>query len=99
MNFFDGYIGGEKPVVADFIAGWSEPCKLMDPVLLELKEQLGDNANIVRIDIEKEPSCAELFKIWSVPTVIIFKKGHEVWRKTGIIPAHEILTNLNYYIR
>lgn len=99
MNFFDGYIEGDKPVIADFFAGWSDPCKLMDPVLMELKEQLGDRANVVRIDIEKEPVCVEMFKIWSVPTVIIFRKGQELWRKTGITPAHEILTNLNYYIR
>lgn len=99
MNFFEGHISGDKPVVVDFFAGWSNPCKLMGPVIRDLKEQLGDRAEVIRIDIEKEPLCTELFKIFSVPTVVIFKKGTEVWRKTGIIPAHEILTNLNYYIR
>lgn len=99
MSNFEGHIEGDLPVVADFVAGWSTPCKLMDPVMHEVKEVVGDRATVIRIDIEKEARYAELYNVWSVPTLIIFKRGHELWRKTGITAANEILEHLKLHIR
>lgn len=97
MNFFEGYIENDKPVVVDFYAVWNQSSQLMDPVLQELKDQLGERAGIIKIDIEKEAQLAKKHNIWSVPTIAIFKKGQEVWRKSGIVPAHEILHHLKFH--
>lgn len=97
MNLFEGYIENDKPVVVDFYAVWNQSSQLMDPVLQELKDQLGERAGIIKIDIEKEAQLAKKHNIWSVPTIAIFKKGQEVWRKSGIVPAHEILHHLKFH--
>jgi thioredoxin 1 len=98
MNNFEGHINGDKPVVVDFFAEWCGPCKLMGPVLHEIKEKIGDRATILKIDIDKVPYYTQLYGVMSVPTLIIFKKGNIVWRKSGVAPAHEILRQLNMHI-
>ncbi|MBL7738675.1 MAG: thioredoxin family protein [Chitinophagaceae bacterium] len=95
MNIFEGHISGSKPVVADFSAVWSGTDKLVEPVLHEIKEKIGDKIAVIKIDIEKEPALKELYNIRSVPTLIIFKHGKVVWRKNGIATTHEILEHLN----
>ena len=98
MNNFEGHINGDKPVIVDFFAEWCGPCKLMPPVLHEIKEQVGDRATILKIDIDKVPYYTQLYNVMSVPTLIIFKKGKIVWRKSGVAPAKEILQQLNMHI-
>ena len=98
MNLFEGYIESDKPVVVDFFASWNQASHMMDPVLQELKFQIGDRISVIRIDIEKEAKLASLHNVWSVPTIVIFKKGQEVWRKSGIVPVHEMLENVSRYL-
>jgi thioredoxin 1 len=98
MNNFEGHINGDKPVVVDFYADWCSPCKLMGPVLHEIKERVGDRATILKMDIDKAPYYSQLYSVQAVPTLIIFKKGNVVWRKSGVTPAHEILRQLNMHI-
>ena len=75
MNNFETHIKGEKHVVVDFFAEWCGPCKMMPPVLSEVKKQVGDKATILKMDIDKNPQYAQLYGIQSVPTLMIFKKG------------------------
>lgn len=98
MISFESHINGAKPVVVDFSATWCQPCKLMEPVLHELKEKLGDRATILKLDVDKSPFYTELYNIQSVPTLLIFKDGEIIWRKSGITPAHEILEQLKWHI-
>jgi len=98
MQNFETHIAGIVPVVVDFFADWCGPCKLMPPILQEVKQQVGERATILTMDIEKNPAYASQFSIQTVPTIIIFKEGHIVWRKTGIAPAHEILRHLALFI-
>jgi thioredoxin 1 len=98
VNIFEGYIESDKPVIVDFFAGWNQASRLMNPVLQELKFKFGDKVSVIRIDIEKEAKMASLHNIWSVPTLVIFKKGQEVWRKSGIVPMHEMLENISHYL-
>jgi thioredoxin 1 len=95
---FESHIQGEKPVVVDFFAEWCEPCKLMTPVLHTVKDAVGDRATILKMDIDKNPQYSQLYKIQAVPTLIVFKNGSIVWRKSGVVPANEILHLLNNYI-
>ena len=95
---FNDIINGDTPVLVDFFAEWCGPCKLMGPVLHEVKKHTGDRATILKIDIDKVPYYTQLYNVMSVPTLIIFKKGKIVWRKSGVAPAKEILQQLNVLI-
>lgn len=92
---FESHIQAEKPAVVAFYADWSAPCKLMVPVLYEVKETAGDRAEVISIDINKDKAYAEEYAVYTVPTLIIFKKGIAVWRKNGISSAREILRHLD----
>ena len=98
MTSFESHIKGNKPVVVDFSADWCGPCKLMEPVLHQIKGQVGDRATILKMDIDKYPDSVNLYNIRAVPTLIIFKGGEILWRKSGVTPAHEILQHLNRHI-
>ncbi len=98
MSTFSSHIEGSKPVLVDFFAEWCGPCKMMPPVLSQVKEKIGDRATILKMDIDKNASFASKYNVQAVPTLIIFKDGIIVWRKSGVVPAHEILENLNFHI-
>ncbi|MCH4156734.1 MAG: thioredoxin [Muribaculaceae bacterium] len=84
MDKFDELIASSKPVLVDFFATWCGPCKMMMPILEEVKEKVGDSATIVKVDIDKEEALSDKYGIQVVPTLIIFKEGKELWRKSGV---------------
>lgn len=98
MISFEGHIKGSTPVVVDFFAEWCGPCKLMGPILHEVKEKVGERATVLKLDIDKSPYYSELYNIRSVPTLIIFKNGNVLWRKSGVASSHEILEHLNSHL-
>ena len=95
MNNFDKLISGSKPVLVDFSAEWCGPCRMMPPILEELKRKVGDKATIIKLDIDKNPAYAQKYGVQSVPTLIVFQDGKIRWRKSGVTPAHEILPQLS----
>lgn len=96
-NFYN-IINGKTPVLVDFFAVWCGPCKSMPPILKDLKQLTGDKLKIVKIDIDKNPSIARKFSIQAVPTLICFKEGKAVWRKSGGLPATQILKSIDSYL-
>lgn len=81
---FSDILNSTTPTLLDFTAEWCGPCKMMKPVLEELKNVLGDNARILKIDIDKNPGVAANYKIQSVPTLILIKEGKIMWRQSGV---------------
>ena len=88
---FPELIKSEKPVLVDFSAEWCGPCKMMAPILQQVKDKLKDEVTIVKIDIDRNPAITQHFDIQGVPTLMIFRKGELKWRQSGVTPANALL--------
>ncbi len=87
---FGDIIRGEKPVLVDFFAEWCGPCKMMKPVLNELRQLTGDKVRILKIDIDRNPAITNSLNISGVPTLILYKDGKIVWRQSGVVSAKQL---------
>lgn len=97
MDEFKKLISENIPVLVDFYATWCGPCKMMHPILEELKNKVGDKAKIVKIDVDKHQDLAAQFMIQSVPTLIMFKSSQQLWRKSGVQTAANLEKELEKY--
>lgn len=87
---FSEMIRGDKPVLVDFSAEWCGPCKMMPPILKEVKDKLGERVTILKMDIDRNPAVAEAYQIQSVPTLIVFRNGQIRWRQSGVTRADQL---------
>ena len=98
METIKDIIHGDKPVLVDFFATWCGPCKVMSPTVEALGKELVGQARILKIDVYKNEAVANLYRIQSVPTLIIFKKGEIVWRTSGVMEKGVLLEQIKKFI-
>jgi len=89
-NFKD-IINDSKPILVDFFATWCGPCKVLAPILSEVKAELGEAIKIVKMDVDKNQPLASEYQVRGVPTLILFKNGKQLWRQSGVIQKAELL--------
>ena len=99
MNKFQDIIAGDTPVLVDFFAEWCGPCKMIKPVLEELKKKMVNKIIILKIDIDKNISLSSEYRIQSVPTLVLWKQGEIIWRQSGALSLNELEQVLSSYIR
>lgn len=97
MSSFNQIINSEKPVLVDFFAEWCGPCKTMAPILKETKSRLGEQATIIKVDVDKNQEAAAAYQVRSVPTLILFKQGKVLWRQAGVVPANDLVNLFTQY--
>ncbi len=95
MSSFKELINSDQPVLVDFHATWCRPCHTMAPILEEIKEEIGEKARIIKVDVDKNTKAAVHYGVRGVPTFILFRKGEVLWREAGVIPKHELLEVIN----
>ncbi len=98
MANFNDIIRSETPVLIDFFAEWCGPCKMMPPILKEVKSSLKDKIKVIKIDVDKNPKLAQAYQIQGVPTLMIFKEGKSVWRKSGVVSARDLINIANSHL-
>lgn len=92
---FNELINRNTPTLVDFYAEWCGPCKTMKPILEELKQKVGEQISILKVDVDKSPSAAQTYKIQGVPTLILFQNGEIKWRKSGVVSVNELQQVIN----
>lgn len=98
METFNDVISSHKLVLVDFFATWCQPCKMMHPILEQLKQGLGDNIRIIKIDVDKQGATAGQYNIQSVPTLMLFRSGQSLWRQSGMLSLVELRNIVNGYL-
>ena len=97
MESFNDVISSDKLVLVDFFATWCQPCKMMHPVLENIKQQLGDSIRIIKVDVDKYQQRAAQCGVQSVPTLMLFRNGQNLWRQSGAMPASNLLSIIKQY--
>jgi len=94
---FNDIINSETLTLIDFHADWCGPCKILAPILKQVKDELNDNIKIVKIDVDKNQSLAAKYQVKGVPTMILFKNGKQLWRQSGVLQKQEVLAVINLH--
>ena len=92
---FNEIINKESIVLVDFFAEWCGPCKIMAPILEDVKKQMKDQITILKVDVDKNQAIAQKLQIRGVPTLVMYKSGKQLWRQSGVVQTSDLLQIIN----
>lgn len=95
---FQELIQSDRPVLIDFFAVWCGPCKVQSSVLNTVKENIGEKARIIKIDIDQYPQIASQYGVRGVPTLAVFKKGELLYKESGVHDVNRLTGVLERFI-
>ena len=95
MEKFNEMINDEQLTLVDFFATWCGPCKMIHPILEQLKEKMGDDIRILKVDVDKNEALSMQYRIQSVPTLMLFKKGEMLWRQSGAMSLNDLMQKIS----
>lgn len=98
MSNFSKIINQDKPVLVDFFAEWCGPCKMMSPILKDVKDSLGEVALIIKIDVDKNQELAAKLQVRGVPTLILYKNGKQLWRQSGVVQKNDLISLIQSHV-
>ncbi len=81
---FQDLIASPTPTIIDFFATWCGPCRMVTPILEDLKSDMGENVRVYKIDVDQNQNLAAQYNVRSIPTIMIFKDGKLQWRESGV---------------
>lgn len=96
---FKEIINSDKPVLVDFFAEWCGPCKVMAPILKDVKQELGEAATVLKVDVDKNQQAASDYQVRGVPTLILFQNGKPLWRQSGVVQKGNLLAVIKQYAK
>ena len=99
METFNDVINSGQLVLVDFFATWCQPCKMMHPILEQVKELLGDRVRIIKVDVDKYGDTASQYRIQSVPTLMLFRQGEVLWRTSGVVQKADLLVTIDSFLK
>src|SRR6056300_1631134 len=98
MSSFQQILNDPKPVLIDFYTEWCGPCKMMPPILKELKEKMGETLRIIKIDVDKNQQIASKYQVRGVPTLMLMKEGSVLWKQSGVMAANSLHKTIQNYL-
>ncbi|NDG46604.1 MAG: thioredoxin [Flavobacteriia bacterium] len=98
MSHFNKILSDNKPVLLDFYADWCGPCKMMAPVLTQLKEKMGDRLRILKIDVDKNQSLAAQYQVRGVPTLVLMQHQNVVWKQSGVMDINTLQQTIEKHL-
>lgn len=96
METFKDVISSDQLVLVDFFATWCQPCKMMHPILEQVKTVL---VRIIKVDVDKYGVTASQYRIQSVPTLMLFRNGEVLWRTSGVVDKADLLATLDPFLK
>lgn len=88
---FNEIINANDLVLVDFYADWCGPCKMMSPILQEVKTTLQEAVKIIKINVDQHQDLASHFMVRGVPTLMLFKEGKMLWRQSGVLSTTDLV--------
>jgi thioredoxin 1 len=91
-------LNSNLPVMVDFTAVWCGPCKMLDPVVMQLADEWQGKVKVFKLDVDDNSKLAIQYGVMGVPTLILFKNGSPVQRLSGYQPKDRITSKFASYI-